>query len=179
MEPLEIHSKNLEDTKRAAAILLEKLAMSMNSRSGATVVGLYGDLGAGKTAFAQFFGELLGIREKIASPTFVLEKIYKIENTRGNFPFSHLIHIDAYRLESEKEMENLGWKEIVENPRNIILVEWPERIAGLMPENHIRIYFEHVGVDGNGAVNENARKITFAAGTFADATAVENKNVAK
>ncbi|MEK7185490.1 MAG: tRNA (adenosine(37)-N6)-threonylcarbamoyltransferase complex ATPase subunit type 1 TsaE [Patescibacteria group bacterium] len=166
MEPLEIHSKNLEDTKRAAEILLEKIGQSGENSSkgpiGAIVVGLYGDLGAGKTAFTQFFGELLGVREKIASPTFVLEKIYKIENSGDDSKvsarnFSHLIHIDAYRFESEKEMENLGWKEIAENPQNIILVEWPERIAGLMPENHTRIYFDHV----DGGENETARKITF------------------
>ena len=87
-----------------------------------------------------------------------MEKIYKIASTRENFSFTHLIHIAAYRFESEKEMKNLGWREIVENPQNIILVEWQEKIAGLMPENHIRIYFDHVDGDGE---SETSRKITF------------------
>lgn len=167
MAPIEIHSKSPEDTRRAAEILLKKIeevranfsaktALSDTAAIGAVIVGLYGDLGSGKTTFTQFFGELLGVREKIASPTFVLEKIYKIADL-------HLVHIDAYRLESEKEMENLGWKEIVQNPQNIILIEWPERIAGLMPKNHIQVRFEHAAE--NPTENENFRKITIILGT--------------
>lgn len=146
-----IHSQSPEETRAAAEKLLKILEKQALSASAAVVVGLYGDLGAGKTTFTQYCGELLGIEETIASPTFVIEKIYKIAaaNSAGNF--SHLIHIDAYRIESEQEMKTLGWEKIVNDPKNLIVVEWPERIAGLMPANHIQVRFEHV--------DETTRKI--------------------
>lgn len=127
----------LPDTKKLAQNLLNQA--NLESRRSALVVGLYGDLGSGKTTFAQFFGEAMGVKEKILSPTFVIEKIYKINHPN----FDRLIHIDAYRLESPKEMLNLGWKEIVGNPRNIICVEWADRIAGLIPPDSININFFH------------------------------------
>jgi len=143
---MEIDSKNLEDTASVAQKLLEHIkSLSVNKFSAfdelATVVGLYGDLGSGKTAFTKIFASLLGVEEVVSSPTFVIEKIYKIETLEN---FSHLIHIDAYRLESEDEMKNLGWGEILKNSRNIILIEWPEKIIGLIPKNHIRINFDHI-----------------------------------
>lgn len=152
-----IHSKSPEETRAAAEKLLKTLEKQALSANAAVVVGLYGDLGAGKTTFTQYFGELLGIKETIASPTFVIEKIYKIggaKNTEVSTVarnFSHLIHIDAYRIESEQEMKTLGWQKIASDPRNLILVEWPERIAGLMPADHIQVRFEHV--------DETTRKI--------------------
>ncbi len=120
-------------------------------RAGALVVGLYGDLGAGKTTFMQFFGASLGVSEKILSPTFVIEKIYKIDpalaqNAAENSAaenFDHLIHIDAYRIENPAEMQALGWDEIVKNPRNIICVEWADKIAELLPADMVRLEFSH------------------------------------
>lgn len=107
--------------------------------SGATVVGLYGDLGAGKTTFMQFLGGALGMKEKILSPTFVIQKIYKIDHEK----FDHLIHIDAYRLDSPKELENLGWAEILENPKNIICIEWADKVENILPEKTLRLRFTH------------------------------------
>ena len=120
-----------------------------SSRGHALGIGLYGDLGSGKTTFMQFFGEALGVKEKILSPTFVIEKIYKIAHPN----FDHLIHIDAYRLENADEMRNLGWANIIKNPRNLIAVEWADRIAELLPNNHICVNFSHH--------NEESRIITF------------------
>jgi len=105
----------------------------------ATVIALQGDLGAGKTYFAQAFGKVMGVKEDMPSPTFVIMKSYDVD-WRG---FKKLIHIDAYRLESEQELLNLGWEELIEDPENIILIEWPERVAGLIPEEAKRIHFNH------------------------------------
>jgi tRNA threonylcarbamoyladenosine biosynthesis protein TsaE len=104
----------------------------------ATVVGLQGDLGAGKTYFAQHLGKLMGV-ERMPSPTFSIMNIYDVD-WQG---FKKLIHIDAYRLESEDELAKLGWSELIEQPENLILVEWPERVEGLMPEGSRRIHFNH------------------------------------
>jgi tRNA threonylcarbamoyladenosine biosynthesis protein TsaE len=129
-------AKNLEETQKIA----DDFARGLSAKNdGATVVGLYGELGSGKTSFTQGVARELGISETIVSPTFVIEKIYELSNQN----FSHLIHIDAYRLEKSSELLNLGWLEIIADPQNLILIEWPERVADIMPE-HIRINFRHI-----------------------------------
>lgn len=114
---------------------------------GATVVGLYGELGAGKTFFTQCLAKQLGVEDNVVSPTFVIEKIYELKVQK----FSHLIHIDAYRLESSSELLNLGWQKIISDPKNLILIEWPERVKDIMPE-HIKVMIKHLE-------NETAREI--------------------
>ena len=118
-----------------------------SNKQTATVVGLYGNLGAGKTTFTQAVAKSLGIDETVVSPTFVIEKIYELTNQK----FSHLIHIDAYRLESSSELVSIGWNEIISNPENLILIEWPERVSDVMPE-HVKIQINHLD-------NENSREI--------------------
>lgn len=111
----------------------------------ATVIALSGDLGAGKTTFAQGAALTLGVREAVQSPTFVLEKVYALDGQK----YTHLIHIDAYRLKGAHEMRILGWEELVREPGNLILVEWPERIEELIPEDAIRIRFD---IKGDGRI---------------------------
>ena len=137
---------NSEEMEKLAQDFVKNLEVNKDS---ATVVGLYGDLGAGKTFFTQSVARELGIQESIVSPTFVIEKIYELKDSK----FSHLIHIDAYRIEKEIEMLNLGWKEIIADPKNLICIEWPEKIAEIIPA-HIMLKFEHV--------SENERKISIA-----------------
>ena len=105
----------------------------------ATVIALQGELGSGKTTFAQAFGKIFGVKENMLSPTFVIMKFYEVD-WRG---FKKLIHIDAYRIEKEEELLRLGWEEIVNDPENIILIEWPENVPGLIPEDAKRIHFKH------------------------------------
>jgi tRNA threonylcarbamoyladenosine biosynthesis protein TsaE len=107
----------------------------------ATIVALSGDLGAGKTTFVQGIAEALGVLEQVTSPTFVIEKIYTLEGRQ----FKHLIHIDAYRLKEAHELEVLGWNEIAADSTNLILIEWPEKVAGLLPDDIVRISFSGVG----------------------------------
>lgn len=91
------------------------------------VIALTGNLGSGKTTFVQGFAEGLGISNRIISPTFILMRSYKIEDKGG---FEALYHLDLYRLEGDvkREVLNLGFEEILENPKNIILIEWAEKI---------------------------------------------------
>lgn len=120
----------------------------------ATVVGLSGDLGAGKTAFVKCVADILGIQETITSPTFILEKIYTIsKNPIFGERFSRFIHIDAYRLHSGNEMRALYWDTITSDPKNLIFIEWPEQVAEVMPQQTISLSFEYV--------DEHTRKITF------------------
>ncbi len=133
-----------EEMKKLAEDFAKKLESKADS---ATVVGLYGDLGAGKTFFTQSVAETLGVTENLVSPTFVIEKIYELTNQK----FSHLIHIDAYRIESSSELLSLGWQKIISDPKNLILIEWPERVEDIMP-SHIKVKIKHLA-------SETAREV--------------------
>lgn len=125
----------------------ETLLNALHVGNQATVVALEGELGAGKTTFTQVLGKLLGVEENIHSPTFVIMKVYNIDYNW----FKKLVHIDAYRLESEEELKHLGWGELVKNPENLIVIEWPEKVPNLIPTDAVRISFKHV--------DENTRAI--------------------
>ena len=99
------------------------------SSQSATLVTLSGELGAGKTAFTKAVATALGVEGVVTSPTFVLEKIYLLP--QGNF--KRLIHIDAYRLESGKELAALGFDELMQDAGNLILLEWPEKVGESLP----------------------------------------------
>jgi len=136
---MEYKSTNLEETKQLALQFVDKLLKSGGKRENALVVALRGDLGSGKTTFVKAVAEIFGIQETITSPTFVLEKIYRIPESVGGF--THFVHIDAYRLQNGAEMQTLGWKELLESPQNIIFIEWPERVSGEIPEAAEKIRF--------------------------------------
>jgi tRNA threonylcarbamoyladenosine biosynthesis protein TsaE len=138
-------SHSLDDTKKIAETFLKNL----KPQQTATLIGLYGDLGSGKTTFTQAAAKLLGVTETVTSPTFVIEKIYKLSHQH----FTHLIHIDAYRLESGKELMSLGWQEIIRDPKNLIFLEWPEKVADILPETIQKIEFLFV--------DETTRRILF------------------
>ncbi len=115
---------------------LEKEAREFASRltpatSAATLVTLSGELGAGKTTFTQAVARALGVTESVTSPTFVLEKIYPL--TSGAPGFARLIHIDAYRLKDGSELVPLDFAAILQDPENLILLEWPEMVADALP----------------------------------------------
>lgn len=131
--------KNLDEMDAFAADIKKNL--DAQKRGGqAVVVGLYGNLGAGKTTFVKALAKAFGITEHVTSPTFILMKKFVLHNSQ----FNNLIHIDAYRLEKGSELEKLGWKEIIADPQNLVLIEWPEHVAEVMPKDHVKIGFEFV-----------------------------------
>lgn len=136
----------MQEIKALAAEFLQKL---VPETTGATIIGLRGELGAGKTTFTQTCANLLGISEIVTSPTFVLLKKYKLgdktldgEVLGGKFSF--LIHIDAYRLKGAKELNAIGWQEIISDPKNLIMIEWPELVVEAMPASTRYIDFKHI-----------------------------------
>lgn len=131
-------TKSLEETSEFAKLWLESLDIS---NDGAMIVGLYGNLGSGKTTFTQSVARHLGIKESITSPTFVIEKIYE---TDMNAKFKRLIHIDAYRLTGGRELQVLNFEELVSNSNNLIIIEWPENVIDILPENHHKIFCNFV-----------------------------------
>lgn len=146
----QIISKNIKDTEKIAKDFLKKILMQKNKQ--ATVVGLFGNLGAGKTAFTQAVGKILGIKRKLNSPTFVIMKKYPLRHS-GTSPlprgrkgggYKLLYHLDAYRLKNEKELIHLGWKEIISNPEHLVFIEWPENVKKAMPKKHHQVHISHL-----------------------------------
>ena len=136
------------DTDGAARDFLAAVTRTRHAE-GAVVVGLSGDLGAGKTTFSQAVARALSITETVTSPTFVIEKIYVIQPAKNGF--SRLVHIDAYRLESPTELTKLGFAFILADSGNLVLIEWPERLGTLLPSPAITLFFCHI--------NETTRSI--------------------
>jgi tRNA threonylcarbamoyladenosine biosynthesis protein TsaE len=151
-----IISRSLEETKEIARRWLMEISASedLNDSNEATVIGLCGPLGSGKTAFVQEVAKILGIEKPVTSPTFVLMKIYEIGANVQPSPWKRLIHIDAYRLEKPEELEILDFESIVSDSHNLVLIEWADNIEEALPLNWKRINFE--------TVSENERGITFA-----------------
>jgi len=101
------------------------------------VLCLYGTLGAGKTHFVKGFASAFGIHmNEVDSPTFVI-----IQEYEGTLP---IYHFDAYRLKSIGEARNIGAEEYFYG-EGISVIEWPERIAELLPKERIDIYIEQTG----------------------------------
>jgi tRNA threonylcarbamoyladenosine biosynthesis protein TsaE len=137
-----------------------------SSLKGGAVIALHGDLGSGKTTFVQGFAAGLGIEKKIISPTFIIMRTYVIPDLirnprsldsrfRGNDGFvkSNFYHVDLYRIESEHDIEGLGLLELINDSQNMVVIEWPDKIAHLLPENGIDIFFEYL--------EDDKRKIVF------------------
>jgi tRNA threonylcarbamoyladenosine biosynthesis protein TsaE len=131
-------SRGVKDTNNIAKEIVNMLS-KQGVKDKAMVIGLYGNLGAGKTAFTQELARELGIEEKVVSPTFVIMRRFSIPKNK----FKNLIHIDAYRLENGAEIEKLGWADIISDPKNLILVEWPEQVQEVMPKEHLQIHIHH------------------------------------
>lgn len=127
--------------------LLAKEILKNNPQKRAIIIGLSGELGGGKTTFSQGLAKGLGIKERILSPTFVLIKKYKLTHKFKNF-----YHIDCYRVEKPKELLSLGFKEIISEPKNIIIIEWVEKIRKILPRKITLIQFNFI--------DKNKRKIT-------------------
>lgn len=142
---MEVICKSQDETKELAREFVLNLAPR---EDGAVVLALRGDLGSGKTAFTQYVAEALGVEDIVTSPTFVIEKRYLLLDQK----FERLIHIDAYRLEKDEDLESLNWDKLLKNPKNLVVVEWSERVSGAIPENAKKLSFD--------TVDENTRCIT-------------------
>ena len=136
---IECQSHSALQTKRIGQILGQELQATKNKKEG-YVLGLKGDLGGGKTTFLQGLAKGLGVKEKILSPTFVILKKFKVQNSK----FKNFYHIDCYRIKNSKEIQSLGFKEIAAHPQNIVAVEWAERIAKILPKDTIFIHFKFI-----------------------------------
>ncbi len=136
-----------DETQEIAATVAERIFTRGSVRTRATVVTLAGDLGAGKTTFAQGFLGACGANGPFTSPTFSLIKEYVIAHGE----FTKVYHIDPYRVEAA-DLHALGFVEILRMPDAIILLEWPEIVASFVSDIDVRVQLSHV--------DEQARAIT-------------------
>lgn len=126
---LDFFSRSPEQTRRLGVRLGKAL------RAG-DVICLQGDLGAGKTTFVQGVALGWGSQDSVSSPTFIIVNVYR----RGDE--ARIFHMDAYRLDSALEAEELDLEAML--AQGALLIEWPERIQELIPGERLWIRFEHV-----------------------------------
>ena len=118
------------------------------------VVCLEGELGAGKTTFTQGLAAALGMSGRVTSPTFciVQEHGFRGESPRiccGDAPrIPLLVHMDLYRLSGEEDVEAIGWEDYLSRGA-VLVVEWPDRAGGLVPESARHVSFLHGEGDEN------------------------------
>lgn len=103
------------------------------------VISLTGDLGAGKTTLAQAICSGFGVEESVTSPTYALVHKYEAAS-------SPVYHVDLYRLDSESQLTNIGWDDLMSD-RALVIVEWPERAGDRMPPDHLHIDLAHLRGD--------------------------------
>lgn len=109
---------------------------------GHSFVALYGDLGAGKTAFTRGFASVIAPDADVCSPTYTIVNEYE-----GSVP---LFHFDMYRIEDEDSLEGIGFYDYLS--RGVIITEWSENIPYALPDSYIKVEITKLG--------ENERKIT-------------------
>jgi len=127
-------SHSVGETETIAA----ELAALLN---GGECIALHGEMGAGKTHFVRGLVRGLGGAERsVSSPTFVLLNVYDTGRLK-------VFHLDAYRVSGAEDFEAIGFAELLEQG-GVVAVEWPERVADLLPAGHVSVAIEPTGKTG-------------------------------
>lgn len=116
---------------------------------GGEIICLNGDLGAGKTTFTKGIAHGLNIKKNITSPTFVFMKVYDLRKDK----IKKMVHIDAYRIQSENDIEAIGAPEYFTRPDTITIIEWADNIKNLLPASAQFIKLT--------SLDQNTREINF------------------
>lgn len=126
---------------------MAKDILVLSSTNHAAVLALKGELGSGKTTFVQGFAKGLEVKERVLSPTFLVIKEFELSHTNK----TRFYHIDCYRLESSQELLDLGFKSIIANPKNIVVIEWADKVKDILPKDTQWIHFS--------VTKENSREL--------------------
>lgn len=145
MNPSKKSLKKLD--RKALRHLAQALAQKYGSKD--VVIGLSGNLGAGKTAFVKDFAAYFGIK-KIKSPTFIIGSVYPLKQTR-------LYHYDFYRLERQNQLIPLGFEDILASRHRIVLVEWIEKFPEIAKRCDVLINLEISGKNTRNVTIENKK----------------------
>ena len=124
---MEIECHSVEETQKFASEFSKTIEVG-------SIISLNGNLGAGKTTFAQGFAQGMGIKQHVGSPTFKLVSEYSGEKMK-------LFHVDCYRLSGIEDFLNMGGENLLLPENGVCLFEWANIINGVLPDNTIIIDF--------------------------------------
>lgn len=133
---MQIQTLNEEDW---SSFIQKDIVPLCTTRHNACVLALVGDLGAGKTTFSKTLLHQIGVVEHVQSPTFSIINSYDISFDK----FTKVFHIDVYRIEEDQELKVLHIEDILNNPENLVVIEWADTIKTLIPDDAVWIFFEH------------------------------------
>lgn len=128
--------------------IMDVVARFQKEIGTARVIAFHGNMGAGKTTFIHALCDLLQVTDTVSSPTFSLINEY-------SYPDGTIYHIDLYRLNSAEEAQRAGVEDCLYSG-DLCLVEWPERIPGLLPADTLHVYLEVLDTDNRSIrINNN------------------------
>lgn len=130
------HTIYLEDESATAAFAQQLAPYLQHPPHSGGRLYLHGDLGAGKTSFVRALLRALGVTGRIKSPSYALAEHYAL-------PAQNAYHLDFYRFDDPREWLDAGFREIVTEPNAIVLIEWPEKAQGLLPDPDLSLYLQY------------------------------------
>jgi len=144
---MDITIKNLDE-------MGEKARMFINTLGEQRVIAFYGSMGAGKTTFIRALCQELGVIEPVTSPTFAIVNEYEVVDDQSSFHQSSIhqssikkvFHFDFYRIKRLEEAYDMGFEDYLYSGQ-LCLIEWPELIEGLLPDDAVRV---HITVNDDG-----------------------------
>lgn len=137
---IKIANQNTLPSEKGEGVSLREVArqfITANSlmENKGLVIAFYGKMGAGKTTFIKALCEELGVEDVITSPTFAIVNEYSLPSQEA------LYHFDFYRIKKLEEVYDMGYEDYFYSG-NLCLIEWPELIEELLPENALRVTIE-------------------------------------
>ena len=137
---IEIANQNTLPSEKGVGVSLREAARQFITANGlidnkGLVIAFYGKMGAGKTTFIKALCEELGVEDVITSPTFAIVNEYSLPSQGA------LYHFDFYRIKKLEEVYDMGYEDYFYSG-NLCLIEWPELIEELLPENALRVTIE-------------------------------------
>lgn len=145
-----LHSNSTKDTQKLGVELADKIIQTNMGGHNPQIILLSGDLGSGKTAFAQGFSSYFGIK-RMLSPTFNIMTSY---NIRSNTNYTHLIHADLYRIKDIQELAHIDFFNILSQKGNISLIEWPNMIEQHITKLHKDIKLTQINFNYGERANQ-------------------------
>ncbi|MDD5031544.1 MAG: tRNA (adenosine(37)-N6)-threonylcarbamoyltransferase complex ATPase subunit type 1 TsaE [Patescibacteria group bacterium] len=137
----------ITNSEKETSALAKKYAKTLK---GGTILGLIGNLGAGKTIFIKGLAKGLGLKKNITSPTFVIMKVYPVKSRParispkeklfdgaylvGKGKIKNFVHIDAYRLKEGRDLIAIGAREYLNRPDTLTIIEWADRVKKILPK---------------------------------------------
>ncbi len=150
MKKISFKTNNSHQTKKLGFLLGKDLQNISSKNKLALIIALKGELGSGKTTFIKGLAKSLKIKKPIVSPTFLIIKKYPLKTKK----FNYLYHLDLYRLKNFQELLDLDFEKIINNKKNIVIMEWADKIKKYLPKTTLWLLLKH-------QKKENERKIIF------------------